>query len=126
MIWTHVYIRCVGWTWRLLTRTQWLALPHFKAATIICGGAAAIALPPAQITDYVPRPSHEGSWRPAGDLPPEYYIPGAHPIDMVPGARRIVRRPVTTPEPGTLMVVLVGIGGVLVARSRKPIDPPAS
>jgi len=99
MVWTHVWL-CGRWTWRWLTFKQWASMPHIgkqlalvKAAkvsgAIVCAGGVGLAVPP---------------------------LLNATPIP-VGGYERVAPAPI--PEPGSVLLVVVGIAGIsLVRRSR--------
>lgn len=100
MILTHIWSRITcRWSWVWLDHAAWAALAHIgkAAAVLVCVAVGGIG------------------W---SYLPPEVpYVPSyAPPVAAGPGAERGVV--VATPEPGTLVVLVTGIVGLVVIRVR--------
>lgn len=127
-IWTHL-LRwvddCPRWVWQLLTPEQWGKLRHIGHVAIIgtCVGAppAAVLLTPTPVQETI-NPHSPRAGRAAQGPTEEGYGPSAEAdiLRSVHHYRRAVSGNVVhTPEPGTLVVLLTAIGGVLVVRRRR-------
>lgn len=107
MIWTHVWLRCGRWTWRLLTLHQWRALPHLTPDMI------AWRMTKAAVGGVIGLCAGGGA----------YYGPGlisGPPVARLPPA--VIARhgkPVSTPEPWSSAVLAVGAAGIIAARRKR-------
>lgn len=115
MIRTHVLIWVCGkaiWVWRWLTLAQFNALPHVTQDMILrrvvkyavggaiglCAGGGVVLTPPLL----------SGGGGTNGIVMPLFHHPRA-------------AQPKPVPEPGSLIVLLTGIGGLIVIRKTKKV-----
>lgn len=124
MIRTHIYIRCVGWVWRWLTRAQWAAMPRFAGIVIACGFVPPSAPVPPGVWHpprvHAPPPVHAPQPPGVMLIPPDVYWPWepgpGGPSGSLTPSPEIAS--VGTPEPAGLAVVAVGLLGLAAFRLR--------
>lgn len=128
LIRTHMVVwhdGCARWVWSWLTPEQWSKLRHIGHALVfwpcVGGPPTAVLLTPTPIQETI-NPHSPRAGLPAQGPTEAAYGPTPY-AGIIPASsdhRRSVRGNVAdTPEPGTLVVLLTAIGGVLVVRRRR-------